>query len=113
MSEVVKYPEFPSTKGTLKNTLVLEKSYQVKNIRVPKGYESNGANIPRAFWWLIPPFKPKYQPAYIIHDYLCDKEKYVLADKLFSEVLLEIEKSWATKLMIFAVKLYHKIKYGV
>jgi hypothetical protein len=113
MSEVVKYPEFPSVKGTIDNTLVLEKNYQVKNIRVPKGEESNGANVPRIFWCLIPPFKPKYQPAYIVHDYLCNREKCSLADKIFSEVLLEIEDSWATKSMIFAVKLYHKIKYGV
>ncbi len=109
----VKYPEFPVTRGTLNNTLVLEKSYLVKNVVVPKGYESNGANIPRIFWFIVPPFKPKYQPAYIVHDYLCDREKYIVADKLFEEVLLEIEKSFKTKAMVFAVKLYHKLRYGV
>jgi len=105
--------KYPVVKATERNTFFLEENYQVKNIRVPKGYESNGANIPRLFWSIIPPFKPKYQPAIFIHDYLCDLEKYSLADDLFEEVLFEIEESLRTKAMVKAVRLYHKIKYGV
>ena len=105
------YPKYPNVRATLNNTFILEENYQVRNVRVPKGYESNGANIPRIFWSLIPPNKPKYQPAIMIHDYLCDKEKYELADNLFEEILLDIEISWRTKIMVKAVRLYHKIKY--
>lgn len=107
------YPKYPLVVATARNTFILSKSYQVRNVAIPKGYESNGANISRLFWSLIPPNKPKYQPAIFIHDYLCEKEKYKLADDLFEVVLLDIEKSWKTKLMIKAVRLYHKIKYGI
>jgi hypothetical protein len=80
---------------------------------VPRGYETNGANIPRIFWGVIPPFKPKYLPAVIVHDYLCDLEQYALADRFFEDMLLKIENSFKTRVMIFTVRLYHKIKYGV
>lgn len=109
--EKEKYPKYPNVRATFDNKFVLELPYQVKNVLIPKGYKSNGANIPRIFWSLIPPNKPKYQPAIMIHDYLCDKEKYKLADDLFEEVLFDIEISWKTKAMVKAVRLYHKIKY--
>lgn len=109
--EKEKYPKYPNVRATFDNKFVLELPYQVKNVLIPKGYKSNGANIPRIFWSLIPPNKPKYQPAIMIHDYLCDKEMYKLADDLFEEVLFDIEISWKTKAMVKAVRLYHKIKY--
>lgn len=107
------FPEPPILKPTDDNRFVLADTYRVENVKVPRGYKTNGANIPRLFWWLIPPFKPKYLPAIIIHDYLCDREKYPLADSLFEYALLQIEDSFITRLMIKAVKIYHKIKYGV
>lgn len=113
MVRVISYPAYPVVVATSNNTFVLDEHYQVKNVRVPKGFESNGANIPRLFWSIIPPNKPKYQPAIMIHDYLCEKEKYDLADNLFEEVLLDIEKSWKTKIMIKAVRWYHTIKYKI
>ncbi len=99
---------------TRDNKVVLAKDFEVKKLFViPAGYKSNGANIPRLFWWLIPPFKPKYLPAVIVHDYLCDLEKYEVADVFFEELLLDTEDSFKTRLMIRAVKLYHRFKYGV
>ena len=35
-----------------------------------------GANVHRLFWSIIPPFKSKYLPAVIVHDYLCKENKY-------------------------------------
>ena len=84
-----------------------------KKIAVPKGYITNGANVPRLFWSIIPPFKPKYLPAVIVHDYLCDLEQYIKADKYFEEILLNIESSITTRTMIKVVKIYHKIRYNV
>jgi len=80
---------------------------------VPAGYKTNGANIPRVFWVLIPPFWPKYLPAVIAHDYLCDLELYKEADDLFERLLFGIERSWKTKAMVYAVRLYHRLRYGV
>lgn len=104
---------YPKVQPTINNKYVLLENYQVENVIVPKGYETNGADVPRAFWWFVPPFKPKFLPAIIIHDYLCDREKYQLADAIFEKTLFTIEKSFITKTMVKSVKMYHKIKYGV
>lgn len=97
-----------SVSPTTDNTYVLNKIVQYKDVTVPKHYESNGANVPRAFWWFVPPFKPKYLPAVIFHDYLCNIQDYTKADKYFEEILLAIEDSFTTKMMVSAVKLYTK-----
>lgn len=97
---------------------MIDNKYQIaqdiiyRDIVVPKGYETNGANVPRIFWFIIPPFKPKYLPAVIVHDYLCDLEKYELADMYFEEILYSIEASIKTKIMVISVKIYHRLRYG-
>lgn len=41
--------------------------------RVPAGYRSNGASIPRAFWSIVGgPLDGPYRDASIIHDYYCE-----------------------------------------
>lgn len=37
---------------------------------VPAGFRTDGASVPRALWWLYPPFGDDYEPAAILHDYL-------------------------------------------
>lgn len=111
--EKLDYKNYPKVKPTIQNKYVLMENYQVENVRVPKGYETNGADVPKLFWWFVPPFKPKYLPAIIIHDYLCDKKKYSLADSLFESTLYKIEISFTTKTMVKAVKWYHTIKYKI
>ena len=98
---------------TIDNNYKIIKKIKYKDIVIPKGFITNGANIPRIFWSIVPPFKPKYLPAVIIHDYLCDLEQYVKADKYFEEILLNIESSITTRTMIKVVKIYHKIRYNV
>lgn len=105
--------KYPKVQATAHNTYTLIEDYEIENVLVPAGYETNGADVPQIFWWIIPPFKPKFLPAIVLHDYLCDKEDYKLADELFEKVLFDIEKSTVTKSMVKSVKLYHKIKYGV
>jgi len=97
---------------TSDNRYIVQKDIVYKDIVVPKGYKTNGADIPRVFWSIIPPFKPKYLPAVIVHDYLCDTEDYAIADKYFEEVLINIENSVITNTMITVVKFYHKLGYG-
>lgn len=100
---------------------------QLKNgdlIHIDSGYQTNGADIPRLFWRLYPPYSPLYMPAVVIHDYLCDKaideyankadlqDKFLYADNAFREILerLGISKS---KITVFynAVRLWHKWRY--
>jgi len=104
---------YPVLVPTITNKFKLMIPYEYRDITVPSGYKTNGANIPRVFWQIIPPFKPKYLPAILVHDYLCDKEEYHKADAYFKEILYGIEVSARTKAMVLAVKMYHKIKYGV
>lgn len=91
----------------------IEYIFNGKKIVVPKGYKTNGANIPRIFWWFIPPFKPKNLPAVIFHDYLCDLEEYKLADDIFEDILIKIDNTTKHKIMVKAVRLYHKVRYGI
>lgn len=39
-------------------------------LTVPKGFETDLASVPRAFWQFIPPFGG-YEAAAVLHDYLC------------------------------------------
>jgi hypothetical protein len=42
-----------------------------KSITVPKGFESDGASVPRFLWWLISPnIDKRTLAAAILHDYL-------------------------------------------
>lgn len=104
--------EYPKLQPTSDNRFILLEDYAVKGVVIPKGYRTNGADVPRLFWVLIPPFKPKFLPAVIAHDYYCDKAEYDKADKLFKDILLEIEKSFITKAMVYSVKLYTKYLRG-
>ena len=91
-------------------------------IIVPKGYITNGADIPRFFWRLYPPFSPEYLPAVIIHDYLCDiadsmtdkssmADAFKFADDVFREILLKLGVSKIkTSLFYKAVRLHHAFK---
>ena len=105
--------EYPAVRPTHDNKFILLEKYVYRGVVVPEGYKTNGADVPRVFWSIIPPFKPKYLPAVIVHDYLCDMGEYKLADKYFEMILMSIEDSIETKSMIKAVKLYHKVKYDV
>ncbi|MBR6612346.1 MAG: DUF1353 domain-containing protein [Campylobacter sp.] len=81
---------------------------------IPKGFVTNGANIPRVFWSLFPPNSPEYLSAVVIHDYMCanvDKYGYEKADKTFYEAMLDVGVAkWKAKLFYFWVKWYHKFK---
>ena len=85
-----------------------------KDVVVPVGYLTNGANVPRLFWSLYPPNKSDLLPAVIIHDYLCDQEQYEKADQYFDEVLeiLQVKKI-DRFLLVWVVKIYHKIRYKI
>jgi len=92
----------------------LLEDFQYKTVLVPKGYKTNGANIPRLFWAIYPPNKSDFLPAVIIHDYLCDKEEYKKADDLFEECLRELGvTSFDLTVLVKSVRIYHKIKYKI
>jgi len=82
------------------------------NVLVPKNFTTDGASVPRAFWWLFPPNRTDYLPCAIIHDYLCNKGEYRKADEYFKQCLEEINiPKWQRWLMVTAVVLYHTVRY--
>lgn len=89
-----------------------ELSYQ--DINIPKGFVTNGANIPRLFWSLFPPNSPEYLSAVVIHDYMCANVAtygYEKADKYFYDAMLEIGVSkWKAKTFYFYCNFYHQLK---
>lgn len=97
-----------------KDRFEVVEDYIYWGIRVPKGFKTNGADIPRVFWSFFPPNSPEYLSAVVLHDYMCAKKKiygYEWADKLFYQALIEIGVSkWKAKLFYFWVKWYHKLK---
>lgn len=40
-------------------------------VDIPAGYLTDGASIPRALWWILPPLG-KYSAATTVHDMLCN-----------------------------------------
>ena len=90
------------------------KDFIYQSIYIPKGFVTNGANIPRIFWSLFPPNSPEYLSAVVIHDYMCanvSEYGYEMADRYFYDAMLEIGVSkWKAKLFYFWVKSYHRFK---
>ena len=68
----------------------LLKEYRYRDVVVPVGFVTNGADIPRLFWSIYPPNRSDYLPAVIVHDYLCSIREYEKADKYFKEILVAL-----------------------
>jgi len=66
---------------------ILEEESRYKEVVVPVGFVTNGADIPRVFWSFYPPNRSDYLPAVIVHDYLCSVREYEKADRYFREIL--------------------------
>ena len=49
--------------------------FKYKDIDIPVGYITDGASIPRIFWWMFEPYSPEYLTASVLHDYLTDLDK--------------------------------------
>lgn len=105
---------YPLFQASVDNTLILLEDYKYEDVSIPKGFKTNGADIPRVFWSIVPPFKPKYLPAVLVHDYLIkiakNKEDIIYANSYFEKILLKIESSFKTKTMVTAVNIYWKLK---
>lgn len=90
------------------------KDFSYLGVDVPKGFVTNGADIPRILWSLFPPNSPEYLSAIVIHDYMCanvDKYGYEKADDRFHSAMLDIGvDKWKADLFYFWVKWYHKFK---
>ena len=96
-------------------TMPIFKSELVEEItvEVPKGYKTNGANIPRIFWSIFPPNSPEYLSAVVVHDYLCELKLYALADEALRHIMANLGVAkWKIYCFYYACRAWHLIKYG-
>ena len=96
------------------NKIKVKKEIKYKDIIIPENFVSDGASIPYiAKLFNITRYRMDYLPCAIIHDYLCDKEEYKKADECFHNCLKELKVGKISRtLMYYAVRVYHKLKYG-
>ncbi len=85
-----------------------------EKIAIPKGYKTNGADVPRILWSIFPPNSPEYLSAVIVHDYLCDLEQYKKADMALKDMMKRLKVAkWKVYAFYYGCRTYHKIRYGV
>ena len=100
--------------------LVGDYVYQIEeySIRVPKGFITDYASIPRIFRAIVLPYG-KHSGASVVHDYLyskgCDLNiERKKADKIFLEILKEEGVNpILARLMYIAVRIFGKIRYKI
>lgn len=90
----------------------LEKTVQEWGVRVPVGFETDLASVPRVLWSLVPPFG-RYSKAAIVHDRLYniqDRPKKK-ADKLFLRAMKDLGVPfWKRKVMYRFVRLFGRYR---
>jgi hypothetical protein len=83
---------------------------------VPKGFCTDGASIPRAFWNVLRPFD-KYIEAAVLHDYLyAHPEAYSVDRKLADDLFLEAMEAcgvrpWKRRVIWNAVRCFASSRY--
>lgn len=81
------------------------------SVLVPKGYKTNGADIPRIFWSIFPPNSPEYLSAVVVHDYLCDKGLKKHADIMLLHAMRDLGVAeWKCRLFYFCCVATHRVK---
>lgn len=76
-------------------------------IRVPKGFVTDFASVPRIFWWLFPPWG-KYGKAAVVHDYLYHTRMFsrVVSDAIFLEAMVVLKVPlWKRLIIYWAVRI--------
>jgi len=100
------------TQPTGRGTEIVVEDFTYKDITLKKGFESDGATVPRILWVAFPPFYPDYKTASMVHDYLCNIDQYHKADRYFHEILIKTRVKKSTRLaLVYGVRIWHKIAY--
>jgi len=89
-------------------------------VDIPEGYISDGASVPRIFWWVLPP-QGDYGQAAVLHDFLCEhlirikngqRESItrVQADNALRNAMRDLGvPRWKRNIMFIAVATYVKV----
>ena len=92
-------------------------------IKIPQGFITDGASIPKPFWSVIGGPLGRYAPAAVVHDFLYIKQTYSRkkSDGIFLEAMKILKVSWwKRRSMWLAVRMwswipwrkYKKVKEG-
>ena len=76
-------------------------------IKVPKGFVTDGASVPRPLWVFLPPIG-RYFVAAVIHDYLWETGMVSMkeADLIFYDLMIKYKTyKWKAKIMYIGVRI--------
>ena len=100
----------------------ISEKYHGQNYRVfiNKGYNWDGASIPRFFWRIVgSQFDPQFAPASLIHDWLCENKGYIekhgvqVSSDIFRDILILYNvPKWKAKTMATAVRMWQYTQKG-
>lgn len=100
----------------------ISEKYCGKNYRIciNKGYNWNGANIPRLFWRIIgSQYNPDFLPASMCHDWLCENKGFIdkhgiqVSSDIFRDILILYKvPKWKAKTMAAAVRSWQIFQKG-
>lgn len=107
----------------LNNVVYLSGMYKdrdIYRIAINKGYNWNGANIPRFLWRVVgSQYNPEFLPASMIHDWLCENKGFIIKDgvKISSEIFKDIlilygVPKFKAQIMSFAVRCFQNTQKG-
>lgn len=85
-------------------------------LEIPVGYITDGASVPRWFWWFSPPLSGRYARAAVVHDYGCDNSphKQEHHDKMFMECMEADGVIWVRRRIMFrGVMIYQSVVKGL
>lgn len=86
-------------------TAIINESFKLAGIEVPKGFESDGISSPRVVWFKFHPFS-QYCPAAFVHDFCIVELGYPKARDKFNEAIKELgARDWERKSLYYAVRL--------
>ncbi|HEG8091000.1 TPA: DUF1353 domain-containing protein [Campylobacter jejuni] len=84
---------------------------------IPAGYKTNGADIPRCFWSMFPPYRSEYFSAVVIHDYLCDmatsRYDYRIADLALRKAMKILDCKYKSEIFYWSCHLFHEVKISI
>lgn len=87
--------------------------FSYKDVKIPSGFVTNGANVPRVFWSIFPPNSPEYLSAVVVHDYMCanmEEFGWKKADQYLYDAMLDCSvKKWKAKTFYYFCYIRHEI----
>ncbi len=83
-------------------TFHLDSKRSQRTVRVPVGFITDFASIPKAFWSIIPPYG-KYTKAAVLHDYIYKYHGFVSGDQFISYTRKEADQIFLKAMEVLGV----------